>query len=226
MMMSNHYAPQQHYGYGQPQGPPSPPMDDTSKCSLPSISNLLGLADGGSPTSETSPTSQQGERLRTPRVYVRRVTDICHPASSQKSEETRPNSSHYNAAAVRGGALPPTPPMSSDASFDGYAHSPPAKPVSQLPTQNYYYDSAPHMSQLESEAHRQQMVPRIPVQPAYATTAFTSPYMANPAMASYYPAMQPTPPPQPQVSGLYYQRPLPQVSILLERKWYAYEHQR
>lgn len=64
MMMSNHYAQQQpsaHYGYGQPQGPPSPPMDDTSKCSLPSISNLLGLADGGSPTSETSPASQQGK---------------------------------------------------------------------------------------------------------------------------------------------------------------------
>lgn len=142
-----------------------------------------------------------------------RVTDICHPASSQKSEETRPNSSHYNATAVRGGALPPTPPMSSDASFDGYAHSPSAKSVSHLPAQNYYYDSAPPMSHLESEAHRQQMVPRIPVQPAYAAPAFASPYMANPAMASYYPTMQPTPPPQPQVSGLYYQRPLPQVSI-------------
>lgn len=61
MMMSNHYAQQQHFGYGQPQGPPSPPMDDTSRCSLPSISNLLGLADGGSPTTETSPASQQGE---------------------------------------------------------------------------------------------------------------------------------------------------------------------
>lgn len=61
--MPNHYAPQAsaHYGYAQPQGPPSPPMDDTSKCSLPSISNLLGLADGGSPTSETSQASLQGK---------------------------------------------------------------------------------------------------------------------------------------------------------------------
>lgn len=61
MMMSNHYASQAsaHYAYGQPQGPPSPPMDD-NKCSLPSISNLLGLADGGSPTSETSQASVQG----------------------------------------------------------------------------------------------------------------------------------------------------------------------
>lgn len=45
---------QSQYSYMvQPQGPPSPPMDD-NKCSLPSISNLLGLADQGSPTSETS----------------------------------------------------------------------------------------------------------------------------------------------------------------------------
>lgn len=47
------------YGYVQAhQPPPSPPMDDM-KCSLPSISNLLGLADAGSPTSETSHQSQQ-----------------------------------------------------------------------------------------------------------------------------------------------------------------------
>lgn len=106
--------------------------------------------------------------------------------------------------------------MSSDASFDSYASSPSTKSVSQLPTQNYYYDSASPISHLESEAHRQQMVPRMPVQPAYAAPAFGSPYMSSPAMASYYPAMQPTPPPQPQVSGLYYQRPLPQVSNHLE----------
>lgn len=144
-----------------------------------------------------------------------RILTSCS-ASSQKVE-TRPNSSHYNTAPVRSAALPPTPPMSSDASFDSYASSPSTKSVSQLSTQNYYYDSASPISHLESEAHRQQMVPRIPVQPAYAAPAFGSPYMSSPAMASYYPAMQPTPPPQPQVSGLYYQRPLPQVSSPLGR---------
>lgn len=102
--------------------------------------------------------------------------------------------------------------MSSDASFDGYSHSPTAKSVHQLPTQNYYFDSAPSMGQVETEAHRQQMIPRIPVQPTYAP-AYAAPYMSTPSMGSYYPAMQPTPPPQPQVSGLYFQRPLPQVSM-------------
>lgn len=38
--------------------PPSPPMEE-SRCSLPSISNLLGLADAGSPGRETSPSSRQ-----------------------------------------------------------------------------------------------------------------------------------------------------------------------
>lgn len=69
------------------------------------------------------------------------------------------------------------------------------------------------MGHVESDVQRQQMIPRIPVQPTYAPAYATS-YM-SPAMGSYYPAMQPTPPPQPQVSGLYFQRPLPQVSAHL-----------
>lgn len=214
MMMSNHYAsqPSAHYAYGQPQGPPSPPMDETSKCSLPSISNLLGLADGGSPTTEHSPASQQGKRHRRDQ-FQRPLT--YRPASSHKPD-ARPDSSHYNNVFPRSGALPPTPPMSSDASFEGY-HSPSTKSVSQLSAaSNYFYDTAPAMAHVESEAQRQQMAPRPAMHvPAYAQSAFAaSSYMGPPAMASYYPAMQPTPPPQAQVSGLYYQRPLPHVSTV------------
>lgn len=70
------------------------------------------------------------------------------------------------------------------------------------------------MGHVEPEPQRQQMMPRLPAQaPAYSQPAFNSSYMGPPAMTSYYPTMQPTPPPQQQVSGLYYQRPLPQVSI-------------
>ncbi|KAK0701096.1 hypothetical protein B0H67DRAFT_656107, partial [Lasiosphaeris hirsuta] len=96
-------------------------MDET-KCSLPSISNLLGLADQGSPTSETSPQSQQ---------------------SQSSKPDTRPNSSHYGNPAVMRAALPPSPPMSSDASFEGY-NSPSTKSVSQLSsTSNYYFETTP-----------------------------------------------------------------------------------
>jgi hypothetical protein len=109
--------------------------------------------------------------------------------------------------------------MSSDASFEGY-HSPSTKSVSQLSAaSSYFYDAAPAMGHVEQEAQRQQMAPRLPIQaPSFAQSAFAaSSYMGPPAMASYYPAMQPTPPPQPQVSGLYYQRPLPHVSTVTPR---------
>ncbi|KAK2036721.1 hypothetical protein LZ31DRAFT_535982 [Colletotrichum somersetense] len=226
-LISNPYAAQQstQYGYVQPpQPPPSPPMDETSKCSLPSISNLLGLADQGSPTSETHPQipQQQQQQQGTDRtdhqqygggsnnsyytITGRRLT--LETASSQKSE-TRPNSSHYG----RGG-LPPSPPMSSDASFDGY-NSPSTRSVSQLsvvsqPQSNYYYESTPP---LEADAHRHMaaaapMVSRVPY--AQQQQPFPHAYMPA-ATASYYPPMQPAPPhPQAQMSGIYYQRPLPQ----------------
>ncbi len=106
--------------------------------------------------------------------------------------------------------------MTSDASFEGY-NSPSTKSVSQLSvTSNYYFDSTPPMSHAETEAQRHMSaaaaVPRVPVQAPYGQPfAAASSYMGQPAMASYYPTMQPTPPPQSQISGLYYQRPLPQV---------------
>lgn len=175
--------------YGYPQPPPSPPMDETSKCSLPSISNLLVMADAGSPTTEQSPQSQQ--------------------ASSVKVE-TRPNSSHCANNGPSRAALPPTPPMSSEASFEGY-NSPSTRSVSVVSAPSYYYETTPPLE----DVHRQQMsaVPRMPVQaPAYSQAAFAAPYMGQTPMGPYYsasiPAAQAA---QPQISGLYYQRPLPQA---------------
>ncbi|KAK3336653.1 hypothetical protein B0T19DRAFT_437392 [Cercophora scortea] len=190
-MISTHYAPQQnvHYGYAPP---PSPPMDDASRCSLPSISNLLGLADQGSPTSETSPQSQQ---------------------SYSSKPETRPSSSHFGNPAMTRTALPPSPPMSSDASFEGY-NSPSTKSISQLSSSsNYYFEATPPLSQMEAHETRQiaTAVPRVPVHASAYQPQFSSPYMGQSAMASYYPPMQPTPPPHQQMPALYYQRPLPQA---------------
>lgn len=117
--------------------------------------------------------------------------------------------------------MPPTPPMGSEASFDGY-NSPSTKSVSQLSVSsapnNYYFEATPPpMGSVEPEHrhhphHHMAAVPRVPVQAtSYPQQAFAAPYMGQAAMPSYYPPpMQPTPPPQPQISGLYYQRPLPQ----------------
>ncbi|KAK3367084.1 hypothetical protein B0T24DRAFT_535006 [Lasiosphaeria ovina] len=198
-MIATHFAPQQqaHYGY---IAPPSPPMDDAIKCSLPSISNLLGLADQGSPTSETSPQSQQLQQQQ--------------QQQQSSKPETRPNSSHYGNSMMGRGILPPSPPMSSDASFEGY-NSPATKPMSQLSNQqNYYFETTPPLSQIEADARHMAaaVAPRVSVHASAYQPQFAAPtYMTQPAMASYYPPMQPNPQQQSQMSGLYYQRPLPQA---------------
>ncbi|KAI1034479.1 hypothetical protein LB504_004797 [Fusarium proliferatum] len=178
--------------------PPSPPMEE-QKCSLPSISNLLGLADAGSPTSESSPTSRQ----HSPRFEV---PPPSHGHSRAGSEWAK--SSH------RG--LPPTPPMSTDASFEGYS-SPTRKSSNQAyagsAPRPYYYETTPP---LEADAQRQASVPAIP----RATPPATAPYpqqahptvYANPAPVGAYYQTAPVPSAaQPQEMNPYYQRPLPQA---------------
>jgi uncharacterized Zn-finger protein len=203
--MVTHYAhvPQHSLQYGY-MPPPSPPMDEAAKCSLPSISNLLGLADQGSPTSETSPQSQQQQQAQQQQQQQ----------SQGSKPETRPNSSHYtNPVTIRTG-LPPSPPMSSDASFEGF-NSPSTRSVSQVPNgSNYFFETTPPL-QMEADARQMTAaaaVPRVSVQAsAYQPQYAPGPaYMSQPAMTSYYPPMQSAAPPQTQMSGLYYQRPLPQ----------------
>lgn len=207
------------YGFVQAhQPPPSPPMDDT-KCSLPSISNLLGLADAGSPTSETSHQSQQ-QQVQSPQhtsqgkyfaIHWKLVEVLTAVVSSPAPSrpDTSPSSTHYSQPMMRGG-MPPTPPMGSDASFDNYS-SPAAKSISGIhgvPGPGYYYETTPP---LEEPRHMSPALGRVPLQGPYPQQSFGSSYMPQPALASYYPPMQPTPPPQSQITGLYYQRPLPQV---------------
>jgi hypothetical protein len=208
--MATHYTTQHntHYGYVPP---PSPPMDESSRCSLPSISNLLGLADQGSPTAETHAQAQQCRD--TPAHVFGEQRVLTFPPAQTSKAETRPNSSHYgNGSVMARTALPPSPPMSSDASFEGY-NSPSTKSVSQLSSgSNYYFEATPPLGQMEADArHMAAAVPRVSLQAStYHQPHFAAPtFMGQTVMPSYYPPMQPTPPPQSQISGLYYQRPLP-----------------
>lgn len=211
--MSSQYTTQQgghHISRHQPQPPPSPPMDDY-KCSLPSISNLLGLADAGSPVSEASPVSRQ----HSPQLEAGLQTQRSETTSGIKAE-SRPGSGHAKSSLHHG--LPPTPPMSTDASFDGY-NSPSNKHSSHVypnaAPRGYYYETTPP---LEADIQRQMMAPSAvprstpaPVQAPYPQQQFAAPYAhQQPPMGTYYPPMQPTPPHQHQVMGTYYQRSLPQ----------------
>lgn len=148
--------------------------------------------------------------------------------SQTAAQQSRPNSSHYSNAvqSVRQG-IPPTPPMTSETSFDGY-NSPSNKSVSQLPATGYYFEATPPPGHMEMEPRpHMTSVSRVPVQAPFAQSAYSAPYGMAPSnpMAAYYPTMQPTPPPQqPQISSLYYQRPLPQVSTnSSQQKKYDYQ---
>ncbi|KFY74065.1 hypothetical protein V499_05885 [Pseudogymnoascus sp. VKM F-103] len=96
--------PAQLYSYVQvPQPPPSPPMEEIAKCSLPSISSLLGIADNN--------PSQQQEQSR---------------PMSQHTSDSRKNSAHYtssSAATTPRQSLPLTPPTHPDSAPES-RHSP------------------------------------------------------------------------------------------------------
>lgn len=207
-MATTMYATQPGAHYGYPQPPPSPPMDEAAKCSLPSISNLLVMADAGSPTSEHSPQSQSGIA---PTPFPNKKPSMLRTglASSIKAD-TRPNSSHYPSSGPSRAALPPTPPMSTDTSFEGY-NSPSTK--SHVPvisgTANYYYETTPPVEDVPRQ-HINPVVSRLPIQSqSYSSQAFASPYLNQPVIPAYY--ASPLPTAQSQISGLFYQRPLPQV---------------
>lgn len=123
---------------------------------------------------------------------------------------------------VQRAALPPTPPMHSGSEFDSHSvngrHSPSAASSYSVSSSTPGYYFAPAINNVEphgqrqplQQHHMQQQVPVRRVSMPYAQSY----YAGSPqSMNSYYGGspMQGTPPQQQQVSGLYYQRPLPQV---------------
>lgn len=116
--------------------------------------------------------------------------------------------------------LPPTPPMQSESGFDGRQSPSVASnsgySVASAPS-HYFNSPATAINNIEPHAQRQ-MVHELPRRVSMpANMGYTqSPYNGSqysPNQQPYYPnPMHATQPQvQPQVSGLYYQRPLPQV---------------
>lgn len=121
------------------------------------------------------------------------------------------------------GALPPTPPMQSDSGFDGRQSPSTASnsgySVASAPGYYFTPSNVSAINNVEPHAQRQhvptmQRRVSMPAAMAYSQSPYNaSQYTVSPqqSMSSYYSnPMQPTPP-QSQISGLYYQRPLPQV---------------
>src|SRR5271166_4065183 len=107
--------------------------------------------------------------------------------------------------------LPPTPPMQADSGFDG--RQSPSSSISQfsiVTAPSYYYPSSainnlePHTQRQSSHSVQRRVTVPYPT-PTYSPTYTPSPQ----SISLYYPSSVQSPPPQQQISGLYYQRPLP-----------------
>ncbi|ELR07119.1 hypothetical protein VC83_02423 [Pseudogymnoascus destructans] len=190
--------PTQSYSHVQvPQPPPSPPMEEIAKCSLPSISSLLGIADNN--------PSQQHEQSR---------------PMSQHTSDSRKNSAHYtpsSAATTPRQSLPLTPPTHPDSAPES-RHSPSSSISS---TSQYSCASTPAAYSFQpgptgNLGFNPEREGFSGAEPRRASVALSQPqyglqssYPVAPAqqMNGYYPPPMPENPPLPD--GVYYQqRPL------------------
>ncbi|RDA82856.1 hypothetical protein CP532_6281 [Ophiocordyceps camponoti-leonardi (nom. inval.)] len=232
-LVSTQFMPShgEYYRHTQlPQPPPSPPMED-AKCSLPSISKLLGLVDGGSSSSSSSPSSSSYH----PHAEPFRTEVAGSTSHNQSYADSRPDSGYGKSVLSTRGGMPPTPPMGADASFDGGYNSPLSKP-------GRFYETTPP---LDADLRRQQMAAAAAAAAAATTTtssignrppvrhslsSLSSSASPFPTTGAYYhhhhqqhhhqqspmtaataTAATGTASPHPQISNLFYQQPLPQT---------------
>ena len=225
-LVAKQYTPEERpraaYAYvTAPQPPPSPPVDDASNCSLPSISSLLGgLPNDPGSQDEAQPQAQRQQgKCITFYASSKLITEATHP----QKVEYRPSSSHlFNSSPPSSSrtTLPPTPPMQLDSGFDrrrspstasnsGYS-------VVSAPA-TYLNGSVSAMSSVDSLAHRQPVpapARRVSLpagQINYTQSSFNGSHYATNSMSSYYSNTIQSAVPNSQISGLYYQRPMPQV---------------
>lgn len=158
-----------------------------------------------------------------------RTRTLTMSEAQQAKSEYRPSSGHQqygpSPAMSSRGTLPPTPPMQSDAGFDGRDGRQSPSTVSNSGYSVQSVASAPGqymnpsaINNVDPYAQRQQMpaVQRRVSMPAPTMAYNQSPYsgstyVASPqqSMSSYYQSPMQAAPAQSQISGLYYQRPLP-----------------
>ncbi|KAF2499600.1 hypothetical protein BU16DRAFT_453902 [Lophium mytilinum] len=210
--------PQQEYHYRAPQSPPSPPVEEANKPSLPSISSLLGIADGDRANSETAGMSPHQSQQQQPSPSTQHPPQ--NPISVQQPESRPEQTAQAFGPAIVSNprmTLPPTPPMQPESVVDGNQSPSAASTHSSVAPQPYYLGQS--LNNMEPHQQRQHipnppMVKRhsLPSQqsmsPYNASPYVTSPYGSSPGAASngsfYSPETHPYP-----AAGMYQQRPLP-----------------
>lgn len=217
------YAPQTQqqpqtveYQYrGHPQSPPSPPVEE-QKPSLPSISSLLGIADGEKAASETGtryPSLPPCSDLLTGTTAGQQS-----PKSQSQSPQLRQEQQPENRRQSHGPVshprmtLPPTPPMHPDSVVDG--NQSPSTASNHSASGSYYLGSLnnmePHQQRQNGppmSAMKRSARPQTSMSPYSASSYAPSPYASSPGAASVASFYSPETHSYPM--GMYSQRPLP-----------------
>ena len=231
-------APAPDYQYQRhPQSPPSPPVED-QKPSLPSISSLLGIADGEKASSDsgngvpnalregsmlTASAAGQSPKSQQPSPQLRQERQRSGPAPRHPSQQPPESLSRQDSVTHAFGpsivsnsrlTLPPTPPMHPDSVVDG--NQSPSSASNHSGPSPYYLGQA--LNNMEPHHQRQSVPPvsaakRDTLPPSsmspYSTSSYgTTPYSSSPGGASTAPFYSPEPHSYNRV-GMYAQQPLP-----------------
>ncbi|KAH9845879.1 zinc finger protein, C2H2 type [Teratosphaeria destructans] len=211
VLNSNPYAyanPQPPQQYQQAAGRPvrashSPSSEDGNKPSLPSISNLLGIADG-------EPIQHDAQMHHAQQSMQQQQATQAVPMEQQQ-RPVYPNELSTSQRTV----VPPTPPLRNDSVVDG-KHSPSIVPTGPpYTTQPYFVGSAlnnveaEHQRVLQANFVKRHSIPSQPAPSPYGASPYTtSPYTSSPSQlsnGSYYSPDQNQYP----VATVHCQRPLP-----------------
>ncbi|MCJ1283061.1 hypothetical protein MMC26_002388 [Xylographa opegraphella] len=180
-----------------PEPPPSPPVDENSTCTLPSIQSLIGMADGKS-VRGSQPSNAEHLDLQ-----------ANHEGGSTQAVEHR--QFIYGAPSVSSPeTLPPTPPQLLETGVDSSNQSPSAtslrspKSSAQHPVNTMHKVEPCSQRQLPTQASDPHPTPGQSSHPSY----LNSPYTSSPRTSSSYSYHSQANPSGP-TPGLYYQRSLP-----------------
>lgn len=205
-----------------PQPPPSPPAEDpNTKCTLPSIQSLIGMASDPATTDLEQQRKSLDPPKRLPSLQSRFdmpfTAEAERPASQQQFQGDHLQSTDFrsqnqgHSSVSNPGALPPSPPVRMGLDFDGSSQSPSAASSQSSTAVPTYYGSA--INNLEPHQQRHGLPPssmagnpmfsQVP-QPSYQPAA----YPPSPATISNYSYPSPVHTAA-GVSSMYYQRTLP-----------------
>ncbi|KAL9044897.1 MAG: hypothetical protein Q9214_001998 [Letrouitia sp. 1 TL-2023] len=200
-LTANSYLSHRPIFVGAPQHPPSPPVEDLQKCTLPSIQSLIGdMAE--SPASSPSRQTERQQSSQSPHTHQ----------VSPHAPDTRPSQAYNQPTVSNPSTLPPTPPLKPDVGFDSPQQSVlVGSSRSTTGTLPAYYGTRMNSSDMQQQ--RQQPPPSS--HPGHASLPPTSqspyqnpPYPTSPTVVTSYSYPSPAHP-SIAASPMYYQRPLP-----------------